>query len=133
VDFSAGFGDALLLGFGDDLRGFAGVNGGINQCTGAYKIGSGLSFAFGGARIAYAGLAKGGSFFASSGIAASQFRNKIKNAFRFGAGKAWRKPNLSKYPTDAALRAASGKTNAPLNTYGAGVAAAGAAGCECEQ
>lgn len=39
VDFSAGLGDALLLGFGDDLRGLFGVDGGVNKCSSAYQSG----------------------------------------------------------------------------------------------
>ncbi|ODS24521.1 hypothetical protein AB835_03530 [Candidatus Endobugula sertula] len=109
---------------------------GVDQCSNSYRNGGYV--AFGGARLAYAGLAKGGSLLASSGVAASQFRNKLKNKFRLGAGKNWKCPNLSKYPTDDALRVAEGRTNTLINTYGAGVAAAGAygasdAGCECNQ
>ena len=136
VDFSAGLGDALLLGFGDDLRGLAGVDGGVNECSSAYQAGGWTSFAFGGARLAYAGLVKGGSILASSGAAASAFRNNVKVVFRGGFGRNWRPPNLSKYPTDAALRTAAGRSNPGVNAYGAGVAGAGAAGgsgCGCEQ
>jgi len=134
VDFSAGLGDALLLGFGDDLRDLAGVNGGVNQCSNAYDYGGYASLVAGGARLAYAGLAKGGSMLASSGAAASAFRSRIKNWFRLGGGKNWRSPNL-KGKTDAQLRVSAGKTNRPLNAYGAGVGYAGATdgnGCGCE-
>ena len=134
VDFSAGFGDALLLGFGDDLRDLAGVDGGVDQCSGAYQAGSWGSFAFGGARIAYAGVVKGYSVVAPSGAAASAFRSRAKTFFRGGAGKNWRPVDVSKYPNDAALRAAAGRSNTGVNAYGAGVAAAGAAGgsgCGC--
>ncbi len=109
VDFSAGLGDALLLGFGSDLRNLAGI-GGVNQCSDAYSAGSWTSFAFGASRLAYAGIAKGYSLTASSGAAASQFREQSRNLFRIGVGKNWRRPDLSKYPTDDALRAAAGRT-----------------------
>ena len=133
VDFSAGLGDALLLGFGDDLRGLTGLDGGVNECSSAYQAGSWTSFAFGGARLAYAGLAKGGSIFASSGAAASVFRENLKIAFRGGIGRNWRKSNLAG-KSDAALRQSAGKTNPVINAYGAGVAGVGAAGglgCGC--
>ncbi len=38
VDASAGFGDTLLLGFGDELRTLIGM-GGVNLCSKAYSIG----------------------------------------------------------------------------------------------
>jgi RHS repeat-associated protein len=134
VDFSAGLGDALLLGTGSSIRNALGI-GGVNECSGEYSAGGYASFAFGGGRLAYAGLAKGGSLLASSGVAASKFRGNLKNAFRLGGGKGWRRPNLSKYPTDDALRAAAGRTNTPINAYGAGVTTAGAygaSGCGCD-
>lgn len=81
----------------------------------------------GGGRLAYAGAVKGYSIVAPSGAAASAFRQQAKGWFRFGAAKSWRPPNLSKYSTDAGLRAASGRTNLPINAYGVGVFTAGAA------
>jgi hypothetical protein len=128
VDFSAGLGDALLLSFGDELRDVTGVSGFVDECATAYGAGAITSFAFGGARVAYAALAKGGSMLASSGVAASAFRTNLRNVFRLGIGTSWRQPNLAKYGTDEALRAAAGRTNPVINAYGAGVAAAGAAG-----
>lgn len=40
------------------------------------------SFAFNGTRLAYAGLAKGGSMVATSGAVASAFRANLKTVFR---------------------------------------------------
>jgi len=118
VDFSAGLGDALLLGFGDDIRGWLDI-GSVDTSSTAYDVGSWSSFAFGAGRLGYAALAKGYSVVAPSGAAASAFRSsmRLKNA-----------PvrDLSKYGTDAQLRAAAGRTNPYVNAYGAGVAAAGA-------
>jgi RHS repeat-associated protein len=131
VDFGAGLGDALLLGTGGYLRDLAGVDGGVDPCSGAYSAGEWTSFGFGASRLAYAGLAKGVAMLASSGARASAFREGLKGAFRLGRAKDWRPPDLSKYPTDAALREAAGRTNLGVNTYGAGVAAAGAAGAMC--
>lgn len=135
VDFSAGMGDALLLGFGDDLRDMAGIDGGVDPCSNAYRYGGWTSFAAGGTRLAYAGIAKGYSMVASSGAAASAFRAQLKNVFRLGMGKNWRPPNLAN-KTDAELLVSAGKTNRPLNLYGAGVAGAGAyegSGCGCSK
>lgn len=128
VDFSAGLGDALLLSFGDELRELADVSGGVDECATAYSAGAITSFAFGGARVAYAGLAKGGSILASSGASASAFRAMLRNRFSLTLSRNWRQPNLAKYTTDDALRAAAGRTNPLANAYGAGIAAAGAAG-----
>jgi RHS repeat-associated protein len=134
VNFSAGLGDALLLGTGQYFRDKLGI-GGVNRCSDAYKYGGWSSFAFGASRLAYAGLAKGGAMLAASGIEASAFRTALRNAFRLGIGTNWRTPNLAKYATDDALRAAAGRTNPYINAYGAGVAAAGGAegtGCGCK-
>jgi hypothetical protein len=131
-NYSAGIGDALLLGFGDELRGLTadtlGLSDVVDPCSGSYKAGGWTSFAFGFSRLGYAALAKGGSIMASSGAAASAFRGSLKNAFRLGFGKGFRNPNLAKYNSDAALRAAAGRTNPLINAYGAGVSAAGASG-----
>lgn len=139
ASFSAGLGDALLLGFGDEIRKFTdeqfGWRGGalVNECSTAYSAGGWTSFAFGVGRVGYAAAAKGVSIAASSGAAASAARQQLKNAFRLGMGKSWRLPNLAGI-SDAALRASAGRTNPVVNAYGAGVAAAGAAGgtgCGC--
>ncbi len=133
VDFGAGLGDALLLGTGSYLRDAAGVDGGVDECSDAYLYGSLSSAAFGGARLAYSGLAKAGSVVATSGAAASEFRQALKVVFRGGVGRNWRPPNLAG-KSDASLRQSAGKTNAAINSYGAGTAAAagiGASKCGC--
>ena len=133
VDFGAGLGDALLLGTGSYLRDAAGVDGGVDECSDAYFYGGLSSAAFGGARLAYAGLAKAGSVMATSGAAASEFRQTLKVIFRGGVGRNWRPPNLAG-KSDAALRQSAGKTNAGINSYGAGTVAAagiGASKCGC--
>lgn len=133
VNLSAGLGDALLLGLGDDLRTLLGINV-VDPCDDYYQYGSWASFGLGGARLAYAGLAKGYSLAASSGAAASSFRTQLGNVFRLGAGRGFRQPNLAKYPDDDALRAAAGRTNFPLNLYALGVATVGGvngSGCGC--
>lgn len=52
VDGAAGFGDTLLLGFGDELRDLVGVDGGIDECSTAYSFGE---------CVGYAGLAAAGA------------------------------------------------------------------------
>jgi RHS repeat-associated protein len=127
TNFSAGLGDALLLGFGDELREVLGIPG-VEECSGWYRAGAWTSFAAGAARLTYAAAAKGIAWTASSGVAASAGREALKRIFRLGLGRGWRAPNLARYTSDAALRAAAGRTNPFLNLYGAGVAAAGAHG-----
>jgi RHS repeat-associated protein len=124
-NFSAGLGDALLWGTGQPLRDLLGI-GGIDQSSTAYKVGGWTSFAIGISRLAYAGLARGVSIVASSGLQASAIREGLRSAFRLGLAEGWRSPNLAKYVTDQALRAAAGRTNAYVNAYSAGVAVAGA-------
>jgi RHS repeat-associated protein len=134
VDFSAGLGDALLLGTGGTLRALAGI-GGVDVCSDEYDYGSYAALGAGGARLAYAGLAKVGSVLASSGAQASGFRAGLKTFFRGGVGGGWRPPNLAG-KTDAQLRASAGKTNLGMNAYGGGVGAAGAIGaaqCGCRK
>lgn len=124
VDSSAGFGDGLLFGFGQNLRDELGI-GGVNQCSNAYKAGSWVSLAVGGVRLGYAGLAKAGSILAKSGLQASAFRQTFKNVFRAGVGKSWRPFTNPKNLTDELLRKSAGKTNKYINAYGAGVIASG--------
>jgi RHS repeat-associated protein len=135
VDFSAGLGDALLLGTGRYLRDLADVDGGVDQCSNAYDFGSTAALAAGGGRMTYAGLAKASSLLAASGAGASAFRVGLRTFFRGGIGRNWRPPNLAG-KTDAQLRKSAGKTNSGMNAYGAGVAAAGGMGavqCGCQK
>lgn len=93
VNFSAGFGDALLLGFGDELRdyiyGIAGLGpSGVNRNSTEYAVGEGVGITagmIGGYRTTYVASMKVASL-SSDGvvIAASKFRNAWK---RYG-GKA---------------------------------------------
>jgi RHS repeat-associated protein len=133
VNFSAGLGDGLLLGTGPYIRGALNI-GSVETCSCAYSAGSLTSFGAGAARMAYAGVAKAGSLLASSGKAASEFRESLKSCMRGGMGKDFRKADLGKYGSDQALRDAAGRTNTGVNAYGAGVAGAGGLGglgCGC--
>lgn len=85
VDVSAGLGDALLFGFGDDLRDALGIEG-VDECSGAFATGSYISLGAGISRLGYAVAAKGISVLASSGAAASVGREQLKNISRFGMG-----------------------------------------------
>ncbi len=128
----AGFGDAASLDITSAIRDVADINGDVDECSTAYRAGGWAAFGLGAGRLAYAGLAKGFSVFAASGAEASAFRSGLRRYF--GGGPSLRPPNLTKYATDDALRAAAGRTNGAANLYGAGVAATGAAkgsGCGC--
>ena len=119
VDASAGLGDSILFGFGDELRGAVGVNGGIDYDSKAYSYGGYAGIAAMGAnRLTYAAVVKGYSVLASSGAAASRFRIVAGDFFRYGARRPY-KPSLRHYPSDAALRAAAGRTNPYFNALGA--------------
>jgi RHS repeat-associated protein len=60
VDFSAGLGDTLLLGFGDELRGAVGVSGGVDVCSDAYSAGEWAGIAGGFVAGGAAGLRAAG-------------------------------------------------------------------------
>ena len=136
VDYSAGLGDAASLGVTSLIRDAMGTNDAVDECSTAYKAGGWSSFALGAGRLAYAGLAKAGAEAAASGLEASAFRSGLRKAF--GGGNSFRPPNLAKYATDDALRAAAGRTNAFGNALGAGAATTGAyegggAKCGCQK
>ena len=86
------------------------------------------SLAAGTARIGYAVAVKGISVMAATPAAASAGRETLKQAFRLGMGGGYRAVDASRYTTGEALRAAAGRTNPMINSFGAGVAAAGAVG-----
>jgi uncharacterized protein RhaS with RHS repeats len=132
VDAVTGFGDAASLNATSLIRDAAGIDGDVDKCSTAYRAGGWATFALGAGRLAYAGLAKGFSIFAASGAEASAARSALRRVF--GGGQSLRPPNLTQYPTDAALRAAAGRTNPLANAAGAAAAASGAAkgsGCGC--
>ncbi len=123
VDRAAGFGDGLSGGLTAWARDGAGIDG-VNECSAAYSssrtTGNLATLTMGGGRLAYAALAKGYSVAASSGAAASAGRHSLRRLF--GNSGSLRRPNLSKYNTDAALRAAAGRTNPYFNVAGAATA-----------
>ena len=132
IDYTTGFGDAASLNITSLIRDQMGTNDAVNKCSAAYRVGGWTTAAFGAGRLAYAGLAKGFSVVAVSGAEASAFRSGLRRYF--GGGQSLSPPDLTRYATDDALRAAAGRTNLPANLYGAGIAATGAAkgsGCDC--
>jgi len=131
ANFGGGFGDGLSLNLTKLGRNLTGIDS-VDTGSGAYKAGGWASFAVGVGRLAYAGLAKAGSVLAKTPEAASAFREALKGAFRGGAGKNWRPPNLAG-KTAEALRGSAGRTNPGMNAYGGGVAGVGYSNtCEAE-
>ncbi|ANO52656.1 RHS repeat-associated core domain-containing protein [Woeseia oceani] len=141
VDGATGFGDGLSGGITSWIGDRAGIDCGVDKCSAAYRrsqtTGNATSLTLGGGRLVYAGLAKGYSLTASSGAAASAGRSQLRRLF--DGGGSLRPPNLSQYTTDAALRAAAGRTNPYFNAAGAAAAGLGANDlangdeCECSQ
>ncbi|NJL29736.1 MAG: RHS repeat-associated core domain-containing protein [Thermoanaerobaculia bacterium] len=154
---SAGIGDALLFGFGDELRGLTDdlfgltASGLVDICSNAYRTTalatSAASLAFGIGRFAYAGAAKGISLYyggrntAEAAASAVRGRNLLKRIFRLGTF-----PRYRIYQPDKILRstgsfegaiASAGRTNANWNRVGTYAAPAGASSlsdlpeCEC--
>jgi hypothetical protein len=98
-NFSAGLGDALLFGYGDDLReaydlafGTTGSSS-IDRCSTAYVVGDWASLAVGSSRIAYAGAAKGTRLLRFLGNTerlariANSARSILKFSFRLGLSR----------------------------------------------
>jgi hypothetical protein len=143
LGFAAGLGHAVSFGgstwiakqllSGDD----ADVLDRAERCSGAFLGGEWASLALGGARMAYAGLAKVGSLsYAAMGAtmenaaAASAFRNALKKAFRLNPWSQYRIYPLDrmveKYGTAEAIIKAVGRTDRYANRVGAAAAAGGA-------
>ena len=125
ANYGAGLGDGLSLNLTKLGRHVTGIDN-VDTGSMAYTSGSLTSLAVGVGRLAYAGLAKGGSICAKTPEAASAFRESLKNFFRLGGGKNWRPPNLTG-KTGEALRASAGRTHPGINAYGAGIAGASGA------
>jgi len=134
-DFSAGLGDALLFGFGDELRAgveqLTGLQSGVDRCSSFYTAGEYAALAAGLSRLAYAGIAKGITLVPTlTGAQVASARNTLKLIFRGGSFPNYRTYTygqlLEKYGTDAAVKAAAGRTNQGLNVAGAGIAAGAA-------
>ena len=140
VNFSAGFGDAIFFGFGDEMRGAFGIDGGVDKCSNAYSGGGWATFGLGVGRIGYAVAAKGAAGLAASAEKAVANRNTLKWIFRGFTNGSYRrytfKEMMEKYGTEEAVKAAAGRTSPAWNSAGASAAAGGAAssaGCSCDE
>jgi RHS repeat-associated protein len=129
----SGAGDSLSFGLSKWVRHELGRPD-PDYCSKLYRIGEFIPFVAGGARLAYAGLAKGISLLpALTGVEASIARNELKSAFRLYLNRSYRAYTYeelsAKYGSDAAIKAAAGHTNPWLN----GAAAAAVAGSTVNQ
>jgi RHS repeat-associated protein len=133
ANISAGVGDALLFGYGDELRDWTdrqfGWGGGavVNRCSGAYKgasIATSVAMpAVGTGRLGYAAGAKTISLTAKTAEEAVNARNALKAAFRLGLDQTSRvytaEQMLAKYGSAEGVIAAAGRTNSVWNAAGA--------------
>lgn len=136
ANFTMGFGDALTFGGSRHLRNYLGLAQFAHTGSGAYLGGELASLAFGGGRLAYAGLAKGLPLLIKGGntmeraLAISAARNELKLLFRGGLFPGSRmqaaETVIETYETPEAIIAAATRTNRYLNVAGA-MGAAGAA------
>jgi RHS repeat-associated protein len=139
-NFSLGVVDDLSFGLGPVARSALGINGGENRCSTAYKAGQYAALAAGLGRIAYAGAAKAIAMSAANGAEAAASRNLLKQIFRGSlAGSDYRIYSydqlLEKYGSDAAVKAAAGRTSPLANAIGADAGLGGAANtasCGCK-
>ena len=136
IDVIAGVSDSATLGATYYIRDFIGANRDVDRCSLYYDGGEWAGLGLGGARLAYAGTVKIGSIMAIDGAAASAFRNTMKGAFRLTFSKATYRIYpyemlLKKYGTDAAVKAASGRTNLGYNAWGGAAVARDLLNCGC--
>ena len=127
ADFLVGAADDLSFGIGPLLREEYGIDGGIDRCSTAYKAGGYAALAVGFTRLGYSAVAKAiASNPALDGLAASAARNSLKAIFRGGFFSSYRAYSyeelLAKYGSDAAIKAASGRTSSLFNSIGADAA-----------
>lgn len=127
ADFAVGLADGASFNIGRYLRNEYGIGTDqVDEHGGAYAAGSWSSLLLGVGRLGYAGAAKGVSILARTGEEASAIRTSMRYWGKLGMGAELRAPNLAKYTTDEALRAAAGRTNPLVNAYGAGMTATAA-------
>jgi hypothetical protein len=150
LDFSTGVADSASLGLGPLARRFAGVSGGVNRCSTAYRGGEFASLALGTGRLLYAGAARAlpmlipesGNALARA-LAISAARNELKVGFRLGLFPNYRMLSpaqvIEKYGTDPAkIIGGATRTNRLLNQLGIDAVVgptvnetATKAGCDC--
>jgi RHS repeat-associated protein len=142
INSLAGASDAATLGATHWIRGQIGANRDVDKCARSYRGGELASLIIGGGRLLYAGGAKIAAAKASDGIAANAFRNHSKRFWRGPfAGSNFRiypyDEMLRKYGSDAAVKAAAGRTNSGYNALGLAMTLGGGAGlvsrnCGCK-
>lgn len=126
----AGLTDSLTWGASQTYRQQHGLEY-ADTCSTSYKVGEWAPAFIGGARLAYAGLAKTVSLLPGiSGKQAVAARNSLKQFFRGYMFSNYRMPTyqelLASKGSDAAVKAGAGRTDRILNTLGA-VGATGSA------
>ncbi len=112
----------------------------MSRCSKVYKGGELATFALGAGRLAYAGTAKAISLLPGiTGAGAASARNTLKGVFRGGLYRDYRAYSyeqlLGKYGTDAAIKAAAGRTSPLFNGAGASLVAGAVVNdnqCGCE-
>jgi RHS repeat-associated protein len=131
-DFGAGFGDSLSFGLTRWARNQFPDTFQADPDSGAYFGGELASFAVGTGRLAYAGAAKCLRLIKAPNALdrarkIADARNKLKDLFRLGQFKNFRKPTfdqlLNRYKTAEGIIDAATRTNPLLNGVGAGAAA----------
>jgi hypothetical protein len=122
-NFTVGLADDLSWGIGPLARNALGIDGGVNRCSTAYKVGEYSTIAAGLGRMAYAGAVKGASMMAANGAQAAAARNITKRIFRGPLGGSNYRiysydQLLNKYGSDAAVKDAAGRTSPFWNAMG---------------
>ena len=139
-NYSAGFGDAITFGLTKEFRKTYGYNHVVNSHSPIYQTGSYTTLLLGGARLAYAGAAKGISILPGvTGRQASSMRNILKRIFRLNPFSNYRvypyEKLLQKYGSESAIKNAAGRTSGSINRLGAtgfigGLINEGSFGCQ---
>ena len=149
VDASVGAADSLSYGLGRLARNSLGLNGPVNTCSTAYKVGEFGSLFVGVGRLLYAGAAKTLPFLISEGetelaraLEISATRNTLKQVGRAGAFPNTGMPSaadvIAKYGEDPqAIIDAATRTNPAVNAVGVNAAVGGAVNaatsCSCQK
>lgn len=136
----AAISDSITFGVSNWARDELGTNY-ANPCSISYQVGQVLAVIPGVGRLLYAGAAKVVSLTPGiTGATAAATRNQLKHFFRLGFFSEYRMYSyetlLAKYGSDAAVKAAAGRTNSVLNAAGAVNVSGGAvndAVCGCKE
>jgi hypothetical protein len=123
-----GFGDAVGLGIPRMIRNAYDIQGDIDTNSAAYRGGEAAALLAGGARLAYAGAAKGIKYMTNpaaleieQALFAFTTRNSLKVVFRGGLSTEYRIYEfgvVAQAKTFGEILVSAGKTNIPANTLG---------------